>query len=79
MTIADKINEAIATGHTVHVATYGRVTRIKASYKGVKYWADLGFPMFKMSGDVLMMIEGYKDDNTPKYVNASGAKITAHK
>lgn len=77
MTIADKINNAISSGLTIHVATYGRVTKIKASYKAVKHWSDRGFHMFRMDGEKLMMIDGYRDIDTPKWSYAGGAKITA--
>ena len=77
MTAADKINETINSGKTVYVATYGRVTKIKKTYKAVKHWADRGFDMFRMDGDRLLMIDGYKDADTPKWSIANGAKITA--
>lgn len=78
MTAADKINAAIQSGMTVYVATYGRVTKINRKFKAVKHWADRGFDMFKMgaNGEILM-IDGFKDADTPKWSNASGAKITA--
>ncbi len=77
MTAADRINQVIESGMTVYVASYGRVTKINRKYKAVKYWADRGFAMFKMAGDTVMMIDGFKDCNTPKWSNASGCKITA--
>ena len=78
MTAADKINAAIQSGLTVYVATYGRVTKINRKFKAVKHWAERGFDMFKMgaNGEILM-IDGFKDADTPKWSNASGAKITA--
>ena len=78
MTAAEKINNAIESGLTVYVATYGRVTKINRKFKAVKHWADRGFEMFKMgtNGEILM-IDGFKDADTPKWSNASGAKITA--
>lgn len=77
-TAADKINAAINSGATVHVATYGRVTKIKKTYAAVKHWAERGHDMFKMENGKLMMIEGYSDIDTPKWAFAGGAKITAY-
>ena len=77
MTTADKINQAIESGMTVYVASYGRVTKINRKYKAVKHWADRGFKMFKMSGNTLLMIDGFRDADTPKWSNAGGCKITA--
>ena len=78
MTPSEKINKAIEDGLTVYVATYGRITKINKRFKGAKHWLDLGFDFFRMGDNgVLLMIDGYKDGNTPKWSNASGAKITA--
>lgn len=78
MTAADKINAAIQSGLTVYVATYGRVTKINRKFKAVKHWADRGLDMFKMGANgQILMIDGFKDAETPKWSNASGAKITA--
>lgn len=78
MTAADKINNAVKSGKTVYVATYGRVTKINKKYKAVKHWADRGVDMFRMGSDgALMMIDGFVDIDTPKWACASGAKITA--
>lgn len=78
MTVADKINEAIASGMTVYVATVYRVTKINRKYKAVKHWADRGFNMFKMGANSeLLMIDGFRDADTPKWSIASTSKITA--
>ena len=78
MTAADKINDAINSGLTVYVATYLRVTKINRKFKAVKHWSDRGFNMFKMGGNgEILMIDGFKDADTPKWSNVSGAKITA--
>lgn len=81
MTHADKINNAIETGYTIVVSTYTRHTKIKKTYKAVKHWKERGYDFFKMSdcGEFLMMVEGSLDFDTPRYVNASGAKINAYK
>ena len=78
MTSAEKINQAIESGLTVYSATYGRVTKINRKYKAVKHWADRGISMFKMGANgELLMIDGFRDADTPKWSNAGCAKITA--
>lgn len=77
MNVADRINNAIKDGMTVYVASYGRVTKINKKFKAVKYWSDLGFDMFKMNGERVMMIDGYVTMDMPKWSDASGCKITA--
>ena len=75
--LADKINAALSAGRTVFVSTYTKHIKIKKTYKVVKHWESFGYPFFKMddSGS-LMMIYGHVDYETPKYIDASGCKIT---
>lgn len=78
MTAADKINQAIESGMTVYVSTAYRVTKINRKYKAVKHWAERGISMFKMGAKgELLMIDGFRDADTPKWSNAGGANITA--
>lgn len=75
-TLADKINAKIAGGMTVYVATYGRITKIHKRFKAVRYWAAAGHDMFKMQGNTLCMIGGYRKDGSPEWVSAQGARIS---
>jgi hypothetical protein len=75
MTLADKINEAIAAGKTVTISTYLRVTPVKA--KHVKAWAEAGHAFFKTdSKGATLMIAG-QSNGKPRYECIDGTKITA--
>jgi hypothetical protein len=75
MTLAEQINAALDANKTITVATYGRVTRIKAKHR--KVWGDVGFPFFKTdSKGATLMIDG-QSQGKPRYSCIDGAKVTA--
>lgn len=75
MTKAKIINDAIASGKTVTIATYLRVTKVKS--KNVKDWADVGYPFFKTdSKGATLMIDG-QSQGVPRYTCIDGAKVYA--
>ncbi len=77
LTLADKINAAIDTGHMIQITTYLRQTRVTAKTR--ESWRKAGFEFFKANADgQTLMIEG-QFKGKPRYVFISGTKIQAFK
>jgi hypothetical protein len=75
MTLAEKINAALDANKTVTIATYLRVTSVKAKHR--KAWADAGHAFFKTdSKGATLMIAG-QSKGQPRYECIDGTKITA--
>jgi hypothetical protein len=75
MTLADKINAALDANKTVTIATYMRVTPVKAKHRAA--WAKAGFQFFKTdSKGGTLMIAG-QSNGKPRYECIDGAKVTA--
>lgn len=52
------IESAFASGKTVYIVTATKAT--KCTPKSLANWAKAGLPLFKVSGDSLMMASGRK-------------------
>jgi hypothetical protein len=73
MTLADKINAALDAKKTVTVATYTRVTNVKAKHR--EAWAKAGFNFFKADGNgATLMIDG-QSKGKPRYVCIDFCKV----
>ena len=77
LTLADKINSALDTGHMIQITTYMRCTRVTAKTR--EGWRKAGFEFFKANADgQTLMIEG-QSKGKPRYVLIGGTKIQAFK
>jgi hypothetical protein len=69
-TLHNAIKNALASGKTVMIATYGRA--VKITPKTAKGWEDQGLELFRIEGEHLCIAQG------KTYNSIMGAKVTAH-